>query len=179
MLHRNPFVLIPLLTLTAAAAWAVPIDVPPPAGFPQFRMSDTAREASYNEWYWRHYNPYATVDPPGGPDKSVMVLDPGGQGITTTRDWMTQSFVSVGAGGLLLVLMLASSGYSLFNYFYVPAYAKSPDWRALATTLRQQSAPGDLVIHNYRDPALQYYLQDDLHLVVLPASSPVDPVATA
>jgi hypothetical protein len=91
---------------------------------------------------------------------------------------MTQSFVSVVAGGLLLVLMLASSGYSLFNYFYVPAYAKSPDWRALATTLRQQSAPGDLVIPNYPDPALQYYLQGDLPMIVLPASSPVDPVAT-
>jgi hypothetical protein len=75
--------------------------------------------------------------------------------------------------------MLASSSYSLLNYFYVSTYAKSPDWRALVATLRQQSAPGDLVIHNYPDPALQYYLQDDLPLVVLPASSPVDPVATA
>jgi mannosyltransferase len=92
---------------------------------------------------------------------------------------MAQSFVSVVAGGLLLALMLASSGYSLFNYFYVQAYAKSPDWRALVATLRQQSAPGDLVIHNYPDPALQYYLQDDLPLVILPASSPVDPAAAA
>ncbi len=83
------------------------------------------------------------------------------------------------AGGLLLALMLTSSGYSLFNYFYVPAYAKSPDWRALVATIRQQSAPGDLVIHNYPDPALQYYLRGDLPLVVLPASSPLDPVATA
>jgi hypothetical protein len=82
-------------------------------------------------------------------------------------------------GGLLLALVLASSGYSLLNYFYVPAYAKSPDWRALVASLRQQSAPGDLVIHNYPDPALQHYLQDDLPLVILPASSPVDPVATA
>jgi mannosyltransferase len=90
-----------------------------------------------------------------------------------------QSLVSMTAGGLLLVLMLASSGYSLFNYFYVPAYAKSPDWRALVAALHQQSAPGDLVIHNYPDPALQYYLQDELPLVVLPASSPLDPAATA
>jgi hypothetical protein len=92
---------------------------------------------------------------------------------------MTQSLASVIAGGLLLAFMLASSGYSLLNYFYVSTYAKSPDWRALADTFRQQSAPGDLVIHNYPDPALQYYLQDDLPLIVLPASSPVDPVATA
>jgi hypothetical protein len=92
---------------------------------------------------------------------------------------MAQGFVPVVAGGLLLAFMLASSGYSLSNYFYVPAYAKSPDWRALVATLRQQSASGDLVIHNYPDPALQYYLQDDLPLVVLPADSPVDPVATA
>jgi hypothetical protein len=90
-----------------------------------------------------------------------------------------RSLASVVVGGLLLALMFASSGYSLFNYFYVPAYAKSPDWRALVATLRQQSAPGDLVIHNYPDPALQYYLQDDLPLIVLPTSSPLDPVATA
>jgi len=92
---------------------------------------------------------------------------------------MALSLASVVAGGLLLALILASSGYSLFNYFYVPAYAKSPDWRALVATLRQQSAPGDLIIHNYPDPALQYYLRDDLPLVVLPASTPVDPLATA
>jgi hypothetical protein len=92
---------------------------------------------------------------------------------------MAQGFVPVAAGGLLLALMLASSGYSLSNYFYVPAYAKSPDWRALVAALRQQSVPGDLVIHNYPDPALQYYLQDDLPLVVLPADSPVDRGATA
>jgi uncharacterized membrane protein len=91
----------------------------------------------------------------------------------------TQSLASGIAGGLLLALLLASSGYSLLNYFYVSTYAKSPDWRAFVATLRQQSASGDLVIHNYPDPALQYYLQDDLPLVVLPASSPVDPVATA
>ena len=91
---------------------------------------------------------------------------------------MAQSLAVVVAGGLLLALMLASSSYSLFNYFYVPAYTKSPNWRALVATLRQQSAPGDLIIHNYPDPALQYYLQDDLPLVVLPASSPLDPVAT-
>jgi hypothetical protein len=104
------------------------------------------------------------------PEKGSYLKAPG----STAR-----SFVSVVAGGLLLALMLASSGYSLSNYFYVPAYAKSPNWRALVATLRQQSAPGDLVIHNYPDPALQYYLQDDLPLIVLPASSPVDPAATA
>jgi uncharacterized membrane protein len=92
---------------------------------------------------------------------------------------IAQGFVPAVVGGWLLALMLASSGYSLLNYFYVPAYAKSPDWRALVATIRQQSTPDDLVIHNYPDPALQYYLQDDLLLVVLPASSPVDPVATA
>ena len=101
------------------------------------------------------------------------------QGMIKLPGKMARSFVSVVAGGLLLALMLASSGHSLFNYFYDPAYAKSPDWRAFVATLRQQSAPGDLVIHNYPDPALQYYLQGDLPLVVLPASSPVDPVATA
>jgi len=101
------------------------------------------------------------------------------EGMAKLHERMAGSLTSMLAGGLLLALVLASSGYSLSNYFYVPDYAKSPDWRALVATLRQQRAPGDLVIHNYPDPALQYYLQDDLPLVVLPASSPVDPVVTA
>jgi len=111
----------------------------------------------------------------GCPELAERVVE----GMTRPSRSITQSLASVIAGGLLLALMLASSGYSLLNYFYVSTYAKSPDWRALVATLRQQSAASDLVIHNYPDPALQYYLQDDLPLVVLPASSPVDPGATA
>ena len=87
--------------------------------------------------------------------------------------------VSLGVGGLLLTLMLTASSYSLFNYFYIPDYAKGHDWRTFVATLRQQSGPGDLIIQNYPDPDLGYYLQGDLPLVILPASSPVDPVATA
>jgi hypothetical protein len=94
------------------------------------------------------------------------------EGMAKLHGRIAGSLTSMIAGGLLLALVLS-------NYFYVPDYAKSPDWRALVATLRQQSATGDLVIHNYPDPALQYYLQDDLPLVVLPASSPVDPVVTA
>lgn len=101
------------------------------------------------------------------------------EGMAKLHGRMAGSLTPMIAGGLLLALVLASSGYSLSNYFYAPDYAKSPDWRALVATLRQQSATGDLVIHNYPDPALQYYLRDDLPLVVLPARSPVAPVVTA
>jgi hypothetical protein len=39
--------------------------------------------------------------------------------------------------------------------------------------------PGTTLWDSTPDPALGHYLQDDLPLVILPASSPVDPLATA
>jgi len=66
-------------------------------------------------------------------------------------------------------IVLASVN-SLCNYFYVPAFSKSPAWRGFMQRLLAESQPGDVLIQNYPDPALPYYLQDRMPRVLLPRS---------
>ena len=63
-----------------------------------------------------------------------------------------------------------ASANSLYNYFYVPAFAKSPDWRGFVQQIVTGAQPGDVVLQNYPDPALPYYLQDRVPRVLLPRS---------
>lgn len=67
--------------------------------------------------------------------------------------------------------VVAASAYSLFNYWYVPAFAKSPDWRGFVEKIVADSKPGDVLIQNYPDPALPYYLKEHIPRVLLPRSS--------
>ncbi|HEX7587841.1 MAG TPA: glycosyltransferase family 39 protein, partial [Anaerolineae bacterium] len=89
-------------------------------------------------------------------------------GKRTTRRWVPWA---------ALAFVVVASAYSLNNYFNVPQYAKSPDWRGAVQYITSQSRPGDVVIQNYPDPALPYYLQDRLPRALLPHSS-FDPAAT-
>jgi hypothetical protein len=73
------------------------------------------------------------------------------------------------AGALLFVLL--ASAHSLYNYFYVPAFAKSPDWQSFVQRLTAESRSGDVLIQNYPDPALPYYLENRVPRVLLPRSS--------
>ncbi|HEX9074252.1 MAG TPA: glycosyltransferase family 39 protein, partial [Anaerolineae bacterium] len=80
------------------------------------------------------------------------------------------------SGGVFVVMLLAS-GLSLFNYWQVPAYAKSPDWHSFIRHLVAESRPGDVLIQNYPDPALAYYLRNRMPRILLPrtsASTPAD-----
>ncbi len=74
------------------------------------------------------------------------------------------------AAGALLFVLLASA-HSLYNYFYVPVFAKSPDWQSFVQRLSAESRSGDVLIQNYPDPALPYYLQSRMPRVLLPRSS--------
>jgi hypothetical protein len=74
------------------------------------------------------------------------------------------------AAGALLFMILASA-HSLYDYFYVPAFAKSPDWQSFMQRLSAESRSGDVLIQNYPDPALPYYLQNRVPRVLLPRSS--------
>jgi 4-amino-4-deoxy-L-arabinose transferase-like glycosyltransferase len=69
---------------------------------------------------------------------------------------------------LAIVFVVASSGYSLNNYFHVPEYAKSPDWHAFMQQLVANAQPGDVLIQNYPDPALPYYLDNRMPRILLP-----------
>jgi hypothetical protein len=57
---------------------------------------------------------------------------------------------------------------ALMNYWSNPAYAKAPDWRALARVIQENAQPGDLVLQNFQETSLVYYDQSKLPLVVYP-----------
>lgn len=89
------------------------------------------------------------------------------RGIVSVSAPSRPAWLSIGAF-VLLGLINASS---LYNYFFVPAYAKSPDWISLAQRIVTQVQPGDVVIQNYPDPALPYYLRERVPRVLLPRSA--------
>ena len=70
---------------------------------------------------------------------------------------------------LALVFFIAVSTFALANYFFNPAYAKSPDWRALMHLIARQSQPGDIVIQNFNEMSALYYRPPDLPVLTLPS----------
>jgi len=82
--------------------------------------------------------------------------------------WESKSRRWIGIAACAFILL--ADGYALNNYFHVPEFARSPDWRAFMQTLIAQAQPGDVLIQNYPDPALPYYLQDRMPRVLLPRS---------
>jgi hypothetical protein len=77
---------------------------------------------------------------------------------------------SSGVALVIGVLILLASGWSLFNYYFGPEYAKSPRWRDLVASIETRAADGDIIVYNYPDPGLQVYYRGDLPLRLLPAS---------
>jgi 4-amino-4-deoxy-L-arabinose transferase-like glycosyltransferase len=82
------------------------------------------------------------------------------------------------AGPLVLFFMLTASAGSLYNYYYVPPYSRGTGWRDLMNYLLTQAQAGDVIIQNFPDPALPYYLKERLPRVLLPYRTPVDPQST-
>ena len=89
------------------------------------------------------------------------------RGFSVARDGQGSRWMTVGA----MCIVVIASGYSLNNYFHVPAFAKSPDWHGFMQQLFIDAKPGDLLLQNYPDPALPYYLQNRMPRVLLPRSS--------
>jgi 4-amino-4-deoxy-L-arabinose transferase-like glycosyltransferase len=89
------------------------------------------------------------------------------RGFVGLRELTRQRWASAGA----LLFVLLASGNSLYNYFYLPTFAKSPDWQGLVRHLAVEARPGDVLVQNYPDPALPYYLQERVPRVLLPRSS--------
>ena len=69
--------------------------------------------------------------------------------------------------GLAVLFFLLTSAYGLANYYFDPAYTKSPDWRALMQYIKERRAPGDFVIQNFTEMAAIYY-RGDLPVLTLP-----------
>lgn len=71
-----------------------------------------------------------------------------------------------------MAFLIGASGLSVVNYFHNLNYAKSPPWREMVCSLLAQSQPDDVVIQNYPDPSLTYYLEDRLPYALVPANMP-------
>ena len=56
-----------------------------------------------------------------------------------------------------LLLFASTSAYALTNYYFDPAYAKAPNWRALMQFVVARQQPGDIVVQNFTDDAISYY----------------------
>lgn len=70
--------------------------------------------------------------------------------------------------GITAFALLSHSALS--NYWYNPAYSKSPDWRLLARAIDEQSRDGDVILQNFPETSLVYYARRSLPLVVYPTS---------
>jgi len=60
---------------------------------------------------------------------------------------------------------------SLPHYYFDPAYAKSPDWRAVAAYLQTTARPEEVVVLNLPDPAFYYYYRGPMPAVDSPPAS--------
>lgn len=78
--------------------------------------------------------------------------------------WTRTLAAAIFAAWLALMLL------SLNNAWFNPQFAKSPDWRGLAQYLRQETAPGDVVIQAAADEAFTLYHDDWTESLRLPAN---------
>ncbi len=65
-------------------------------------------------------------------------------------------------GMALSTVVLLISLYSLNNYYFVPDYAKSPNWRALASFLSTQVKPNDWITQAAADELFTFYCNEYL-----------------
>ncbi|MBI3363262.1 MAG: hypothetical protein HY023_19340, partial [Chloroflexi bacterium] len=80
------------------------------------------------------------------------------------RRWLS----AIGVVALILV-----AGLSLTNYFFNPAFGKSPNWRGIAAYLSTHTSAAELVLQDFQDPAFGYYYQGPAQ----PVDAPVAPGA--
>lgn len=65
-------------------------------------------------------------------------------------------------GGIAVTVLVIVFGFiSLWNYYFAPDYAKSPDWRSLAEYLATNASTDDSIINTAADPALSFYLNEN------------------
>lgn len=67
------------------------------------------------------------------------------------RKWLT------GVAVACTVMFLVTGGLALGNYYFDPAFAKSPPWRDVADYIRRKSRPGDGLVYTAALPEVIYY----------------------
>lgn len=82
-------------------------------------------------------------------------------------------------GKLAAVGAAALSILGLTHYYYDPAAARAPNWRALVAALESHATADDLIILNYPDPALRYYYDGLADYTILPLepNAPIEETA--
>lgn len=71
--------------------------------------------------------------------------------------WQWRSTWRVPVFVVAILIAASTSAYALSNYYFDPAYAKAPDWRALGQFIVAQQQPGDIVVQNFTDDSISYY----------------------
>ncbi|MFZ0545452.1 MAG: glycosyltransferase family 39 protein, partial [Candidatus Promineifilaceae bacterium] len=61
---------------------------------------------------------------------------------------------------LMLLFILGTTAFSLQNYYFDPTYSRSLGYRDAVTWLAEEVQPGDVIVTNYPDASLSYYLRD-------------------
>ena len=80
------------------------------------------------------------------------------------------------AFGLVAGLTLIGFATGLSNYYFDPRWSKSRGIRDMAREIMAEGRPGDIIIGNYPDPAMIYYLRHTaLPYVTLPEQHNFDP----
>ncbi len=69
---------------------------------------------------------------------------------------------------LALLFFLSTAAYALANYYFDPAYAKAPNWRALAQFITDRQQLGDLVIQNFTEMSPIYYQNGSPPVLTVP-----------
>lgn len=69
---------------------------------------------------------------------------------------------------VLLAPFLVLAGVALGNYYFDPAYAKAPDWRALGKYIAERQQPGDVIVQNFNEMSAIYYRNGTLPVVTVP-----------
>ena len=77
-----------------------------------------------------------------------------------------------------VLFFVGVSAYALSNYYFDPAYAKSPNWRALAQFIAERQQPGDIVVQNFTEMSPIYYQHGTLPVITLPKDYYATPADT-
>ena len=73
--------------------------------------------------------------------------------------WAREASWGRPAAGLGIGLVVLSNAYALSAYHFDPALAKSPEWRQVfAYVMAQQNSKTDLLVYNFPEAAVTYYL---------------------
>ncbi|HEX7587030.1 MAG TPA: hypothetical protein VF478_01825, partial [Anaerolineae bacterium] len=83
-------------------------------------------------------------------------------------DWVRNSLLRRLPIVIGLLFFATTSAYALSNYYFDPAYAKAPDWRALAQFIAARQQTGDIVIQNFTEMSAIYYQSGTLPVMTLP-----------